>query len=84
MSLLLHFARRFAIGLSACAFLLAAAPARAQSATGALDGIIVDQSGAVLPGVTVKVVSVKMGTSRTTVTDENGHVQKPAAAGRRL
>ena len=77
MSLLLHATRRFAIGLSACAFLLAAAPARAQSATGALDGIIVDQSGAVLPGVTVKVVSVKMGTSRTTVTDENGMFRNP-------
>ncbi len=79
MSLLLHFTRRFAIGLSACAFLLAAAPApaRAQSATGALDGVIVDQSGAVLPGVTVKVVSVKMGTSRTTVTDEKGMFRNP-------
>ena len=77
MSLLLQFTRRFAIGLSACAFLLAAAPAWAQSATGALDGVIVDQSGAVLPGVTVKVVSVKMGTSRTTVTDEKGMFRNP-------
>jgi hypothetical protein len=44
----------------------------AQSATGSIEGAIVDQSGAVMPGVTVTAVNAATGTTRTTVTDDNG------------
>src|SRR5262245_58291803 len=77
MALVFRHSRCFPLALLTCAFLLIAATARAQSPTGTLDGIIVDQSGAVLPGVTVKVVSVRTGTTRTTVTDEKGMFRNP-------
>jgi outer membrane receptor protein involved in Fe transport len=48
------------------------APARAQSVTGSIEGSIVDQTGAVMPGVTVTVVQSTTGLTRTTVSDENG------------
>lgn len=44
----------------------------AQSATGEIQGTIVDQSGAVLPGVTVTVLNTATGISREVVTDEGG------------
>ena len=79
MALLFERSRRLAIGVFVCvsACLLVAATASAQSATGALDGIVVDQSGAVLPGVTIKVVSTRAGVTRSTVTDENGLFRNP-------
>jgi len=46
--------------------------ALAQSPTGAIDGVIVDQSGAVMPGVTVTVTQPATGFERTVVSDENG------------
>jgi outer membrane receptor protein involved in Fe transport len=49
-----------------------AAPARAQSATGSIEGSIVDQTGAVMPGVTVTAVQSTTGLTRTTVSDDNG------------
>jgi outer membrane receptor protein involved in Fe transport len=48
------------------------APARAQSVTGSIEGSIVDQSGALMPGVTVTAVQAATGLTRTTVSDENG------------
>ncbi len=78
MPLLQDPVRRLAIAVLAVAFVLAGTTgALAQSATGALDGIIVDQSGAVLPGVTVKIVSPGTGTTRTSVTDEKGLFRNP-------
>ena len=47
-------------------------PAIAQSATGSIEGLVVDQSGAALPGVTVTVTQPTTGLERTTVSDENG------------
>ena len=61
-----------------------ARPAHAQSATGTIEGSIVDQTGATMPGVTVTVVQTATGMSRTTVSDENGLFQPAAAPGRRL
>jgi outer membrane receptor protein involved in Fe transport len=52
--------------------LAAAAPAAAQSATGSIDGNVVDQSGAVIPGVSVTVTNPTTGLSRTVVTDASG------------
>jgi outer membrane receptor protein involved in Fe transport len=51
--------------------------AHAQSATGSIEGTIVDQSGAVMPGVTVTVVQTATGTSRTAVSDDNGVFRVP-------
>jgi outer membrane receptor protein involved in Fe transport len=58
--------------LSAWCCVSAASPAIAQSATGSIEGAIVDQSGAIMPGVTVTAVNSATGTTRTAVTDENG------------
>ena len=63
--------------LSACVLVALAAaivdsPARAQSATGSIEGSIVDQTGAAMPGVTVTTVHLATGVTRTTVSDENG------------
>jgi outer membrane receptor protein involved in Fe transport len=46
--------------------------AGAQSPTGAIDGVVVDQSGAVMPGVMVTVTQPATGLERTVLSDENG------------
>src|SRR5690349_4364557 len=58
----------------ALAALLGAAPAHAQStaANGAIEGTVVDNSGGVLPGVTVTVANTETGTTRSVVTNESG------------
>ena len=53
-------------------------PAFAQLAQGELRGTIVDESGAVLPGVTVTANHVETGTARTTMTGPNGAYLMPA------
>jgi hypothetical protein len=47
-------------------------PAFAQSTTGSISGVIVDQSKSVLPGVTVEVRNMDTGAARSLVTDESG------------
>ena len=54
-----------------------AASAHAQSATGSIEGAIVDQTGAAMPGVTVTVVHMATGVTRTTVSDANGLFRLP-------
>ncbi len=51
--------------------------ARAQSATGSLEGVVVDSTGAVLPGVTVTVVHQGTGVAREVVTDAQGLFRAP-------
>src|SRR5262249_38762952 len=46
--------------------------AAAQSVTGSIQGTVVDQSGAVLPGVTITVTNTSTGVSRSIVTDDTG------------
>ena len=58
--------------LAACAIFLGVAPAGAQSATGSVEGTIVDQSGALLPGVTVTLVEADTGAQRVTLSDADG------------
>jgi hypothetical protein len=68
------------IRLAVFAILLATAsalPALSQSATGSIEGIVLDSSGAVLPGVTVTAVHRDTGASRSTVTDESGLFRLP-------
>ena len=53
-------------------------PVFGQLAQGELRGAIVDESGGVLPGVTVTATHVETGTSRTTATAANGTYLMPA------
>jgi hypothetical protein len=53
-------------------------PVLAQLAQGELRGTAVDESGAVLPGVTITAAHVETGTTRTAVTSEKGTYLMPA------
>ena len=55
-----------------------AAPVRAQVAQAELRGAVVDESGGVLPGVTLTATHVDTGTARTTVTTSSGSYVMPA------
>ncbi|MBI3050772.1 MAG: TonB-dependent receptor [Acidobacteria bacterium] len=57
---------------AALGLLLTSAAAWAQLSTAQLSGRVTDQSGAVLPGVTVTVTQTDTGLIRSVVTDENG------------
>ena len=52
-------------------------PALAQSATGSIEGSIVDQTGAAMPGVTVTIIQTATGVTRTAVSDDNGLFRIP-------
>ncbi len=59
-------------GISTIGLLLAGTIASAQLSTAQLSGRVTDESGAVLPGVTVTVTRTDTGVTRTDVTDANG------------
>jgi hypothetical protein len=59
------------VGVTMAALLLPA-PAVAQVSTFDLSGTVLDQSGAVLPGVTLSLTNVKTGLGRTELTDDRG------------
>ena len=67
----------FIVVLAACALVAPVAPAFAQSATATIEGTIVDQSGALLPGVTVTITEVDTGTQRVAMTDASGVFSAP-------
>jgi hypothetical protein len=48
------------------------ASARAQSATGTIEGQVIDQSGAVLPGVSIAILQPATGLERSVVSDAHG------------
>ena len=50
----------------------------AQGGNGQVEGIVRDQQGGVLPGVTMVLRNQDTGVSRTTVTDADGHYRFPA------
>jgi hypothetical protein len=56
---------------------LGASLARAQSATGDIQGTVVDQSGAVLPGATVTVSNTATSVQRELITDTEGRFSAP-------
>src|SRR5262245_40208670 len=58
--------------IGALSVLVAAATTWAQLSTAQLSGRVADESGAVLPGVTVTVTQTDTGLARSVVTDENG------------
>ena len=65
-----------ALGAAALLGVLAG-PAAAQETTGTITGAARDQSGAVLPGVTVTVTSAQTGATREFVTNESGLYTAP-------
>jgi hypothetical protein len=52
-------------------------PAFAQSPTGSIEGVVVDSTGAVLPGVSVTLTHQSTGASRETATDAEGVFRAP-------
>ncbi len=55
----------------------AAFPAAAQTPTGSIEGVVVDTSGGVVPGVTVVVTHEPTGVARDVVTDAQGTFRAP-------
>jgi outer membrane receptor protein involved in Fe transport len=72
-------ARRWSVALLLTALFAAAVPGStaAQTPTGSIDGTVVDQTGAVVPGVTVVVTHQPTGVSREIVTDAQGLFRAP-------
>jgi hypothetical protein len=68
---------RFMLGLF-LAVLMFLQPSFAQQDTGTITGIVKDQSGAALPGVSVTVTNALTAASFRTVTDELGRYTAPA------
>ena len=66
---------RLCVSLAFCAATVL--QAHAQSVTGFIDGIVHDQSRAVLPGVTVAIVHSATGLNRTLVSDDKGRFRAP-------
>ncbi|HEY3204374.1 MAG TPA: TonB-dependent receptor [Thermoanaerobaculia bacterium] len=64
-------AYRFSLALAVCLLFLLPVPAVSQT-TGRIEGMVVDQNGAPLPGVTVEVTSPNLQGSRTAVTGNDG------------
>jgi hypothetical protein len=67
---------RTSILLTVCAFGWSPSPANGQAVYGSISGTVRDNSGAVLPGVTVTVTSVERGTTDSVVTNESGFYTK--------
>ena len=61
---------------------LAAAPAPAQTALGTLRGVVVDEQGGALPGVTVTLRHIDTNTIQTTVTGGDGCTVLDSDSGR--
>jgi hypothetical protein len=68
-----------ALSFAVLSLLMLTAPAFAQSqaANGAIEGIVSDSSGGVLPGVTVTVTNLETGIARTVVSNEKGLYRAP-------
>jgi outer membrane receptor protein involved in Fe transport len=65
-------------GIAALIFaLVGVAPALAQSTTGSFQGLVTDQSGAALPGVTITIINPQTNLTRTTVTNASGNYDAP-------
>ena len=73
----MRHSRLVVVCASALLLLLLPPFAYAQSATGDIQGTVVDQSGAVLPGVTVTVTNTATGVQRELITDAEGRFAAP-------
>ena len=74
-------ARSLAYALSAIAFvsavLIAPTPLRAQEARGTISGTVMDANKAVIPGATVTITNIAMGTSQNVTTNDRGAFTVP-------
>src|SRR2546427_6793094 len=61
-----------------CLLLFTSGPAYSQAPTATISGIVRDQTGAVLPGVSIQVINRETGGVRTAITDEAGRYRVPA------
>jgi len=68
----IHLSIGTCIVLVVCALHSSALPAHAQAVYGSISGTVKDNTGAVLPGVTVTVTSVERGTTDSVVTNDSG------------
>src|SRR5262245_64618831 len=64
--------RNVHLAMALAFFLVGATTASAQSALGSLRGVVVDQQGAALPGVTVTARHIQTNTTQTSVTGGEG------------
>ncbi len=76
----LSFSTRMVRGFVALGLLVLAAASGAQTFRGGISGRVVDESGAVLPGVTVTAVHTGTGATRTTTTSSTGAFSLPDLA----
>ena len=67
--------RRFVVRVIACVLFLVMSASASAQAIAQLGGRVADQSGAVLPGVTVTATQTDTGLTRTVVTDGDGSYQ---------
>ena len=61
-----------------CVVLLCSAAALAQTGTGSISGVVEDESGAVIPGVSVTVTNVDTGIRSSLPTDASGRYHVPS------
>ena len=64
--------RHLAIAIAVSLAFTVSASAQMQIATAVIEGVVVDTSGAVIPGVDVEVRNVETNLTRTLVTDKDG------------
>ena len=65
--------------LAICSLILfIALTAYSQGTTAVISGVVRDQTGAVLPGVSIQITNRDTGVARTTLTDEAGRYRVPA------
>jgi hypothetical protein len=67
---------RYLLAVSVCLLLIA--PVAFAQTTGTIEGMVTDQSGGVLPGVTVEITSPNLQGTRTAVTGADGKFRFPA------
>ena len=63
---------RLSVFLLLLSLIAVPASAQSQAANGSIEGVIVDNSGAVLPGVTVTVQNLETGAERVVITNASG------------
>ena len=69
--------RRFLLALLLSAAAILPAAAQSTAINGSIEGVITDDSGAVLPGVTVTITNLDTGDTRVVVTNESGLYRAP-------
>jgi Carboxypeptidase regulatory-like domain/TonB dependent receptor len=72
--------RRLVLALLVLAVAVAPAFAQSTAINGSIEGVITDESGAVLPGVTVTITNLDTGDTRVVVTNESGLYRAPLLA----